>query len=311
MKYQKWLDKNIDDLSNKTIIVTGATSGIGKFEALYFAYKGAKVILACRNLNKANNVKIEILNEVPNALLDIIQLDLSDFNSIDNFNIELRKKYSHIDILVNNAGVYFMPKELTKQGYEITMGTNYLGPYYLTCSILDLITNKGGKIINVSSIVHKHAKIDFNDFFATKVNRNKIYARSKLAITSFTYYLSEYLEENHPNTIAVCTHPGISATNILAPKSGGFSVWFSKLGSRFLKIFTHSPAKASLSVVIGVNKKIKNNDFYGPRFLEISGYPKKVKYNKNTIKYKDELIKKSIELTNKKLPVNCDFIINF
>lgn len=301
MKYQKWLDKNINDLSNKTIIVTGSSSGIGKYEAMYFAYKQATIILACRNLKKANSVKEELLREVPTAKLDIIQLDLSDFNSIDSFNKELRKKYKKIDVLVNNAGVYFMPKEFTKQGYEITMGTNYLGPYYLTCSILDLITNCDGRIINVSSIVHKHAKIDFDDFFASKVNRNKIYARSKLALTCFSYYLGEYLEKNNLDTTCVCAHPGISATNILSPKSGGFSVWFSKLGSRFLKIFTHSPSKASLSVVIAVNKNIKNNDFYGPRGFEISGYPKKVKYNKNTLKYKNKLIEKSIELTNKSL----------
>ena len=301
MKYKKWIDKNIDDLTNKTIIVTGATSGIGKYEALYFAYKGANVIMACRNLEKAKKVKEELLKEVPTASFDIIKLDLSDLSSIDNFNNLLREKYNGIDCLVNNAGVYFMPKEKTKQGFEITMGTNYLGPYYLTCSILDLITKKSGRIINVSSIVHKHAKIDFDDFFALNANRNKIYARSKLAITAFSYYLGDFLELNYPNTTCVCTHPGISATNILAPKSGGFSVWFSKLGSRFLKIFTHSPQKASLSIVYAINKIVKNNEFFGPRIFEISGYPKKVNYNKNTFKYKDKLIEKSKELTNKSL----------
>lgn len=301
MRYQKWLDKNIDDLNDKIAIVTGASSGIGKYEAMYLAYKNATVIMACRNLNKANKVKEEILKEVKSAKIDILELDLSDFNSIDSFNAELRKKYTHIDILVNNAGVYFMPKEVTRQGYEITMGTNFIGPYYLTCTILDLITNTGGKVINVSSIVHKHAKIDFDDFFADHVNRNKIYARSKLALTSFTYYLANYLESNHPNTIAVSAHPGISATNILAPKSGGLSVWFSKLGSRFLKIFTHAPNKACLSILKACNNNVQNNDFYGPRIFEISGFPKKVKYNKNSVIIQEKLINKAYELTNKKL----------
>lgn len=301
MRYQKWLDKNIDDLNDKIAIVTGASSGIGKYEAMYLAYKNATVIMACRNLNKANKVKEEILKEVKSAKIDILELDLSDFNSIDSFNAELRKKYTHIDILVNNAGVYFMPKEVTRQGYEITMGTNFLGPYYLTCTILDLITNEGGRIINVSSIVHKHAKIDFDDFFADHVNRNKIYARSKLALTSFTYYLANYLESSHSNTIAVAAHPGISATNILAPKSGGLSVWFSKLGSRFLKIFTHAPNKACLSILKACNNNVKNNDFYGPRIFEISGFPKKVKYNKNSVIIQEKLINKAYELTNKKL----------
>ena len=97
----------------------------------------------------------------------------------------------------------------------------------------------------------------------------------------------------------ITAHPGISATNILAPKAGGFSVWFSKLGSRFLKIFTHSPFKASLSIVIGINKENKTNTFFGPRVLEISGYPKVVKYNKNSILIKEDLMSKAKELTNK------------
>lgn len=298
MKYQKWLDKNIDDLTNKTIIVTGANSGIGYYSTLCFLYKGANVIMACRNLDKANKAKESLLKELPNSKIDIVKLDLSDFNSIDEFSKIIKEKYNKIVALVNNAGVYFMPKEVTKQGYEITMGTNFLGPYYLTCSLLEILKENNSTIINVSSIVHKNAKIDFNDFFGDNVNRNKIYARSKLAITSFSYYLSEVLKDSCK---VITSHPGISATNILAPKAGGFSVWFSKLGSRFLKIFTHSPFKASLSIVKGINKENNTNDFFGPRVFEISGYPKKVKYNKNSILFKEDLIKKAIELTGKEL----------
>lgn len=299
MKYKKWLDQNISDLSNKNIIVTGANSGIGFYTTLCLVYKGANVIMACRNLNKANKAKEDILKIVSNAKLDIIQLDLSDFNSIENFNNKLREKYNKIDVLINNAGVYFMPKEVTKQGYEITMGTNFLGPYYLTYTLLDLLKENKSTIINVSSIVHKSSKIDFNDFFGEHVNRNKIYARSKLAITSFSYYLSEVLKDYGCKVITA--HPGISATNILAPKAGGFSVWFSKLGSKFLKIFTHSPFKASLSIVKGLSDNSINSDFYGPRIFEISGYPKKVKYSKNSILYKDKVVDKAFELINKKI----------
>ena len=299
MKYKKWLDENIGDLTNKNIIVTGANSGIGFYTTLCLVYKGANVIMACRNLNKANKAKEDILKIVNNAKLDIIQLDLSDFNSIENFNKELKEKYNKIDGLINNAGVYFMPKEVTKQGYEITMGTNFLGPYYLTCSLIDLLKENKSTIINVSSIVHKSSKIDFDDFFGNNVNRNKIYARSKLAITSFSYYLSEVLNEYGCKVITA--HPGISATNILAPKAGGFSVWFSKLGSRFLKLFSHSPFKASLSIVKGLSESSKNNDFYGPRIFEISGYPKKVKYSKNSILYKDKVVEIAYELTDKKI----------
>lgn len=301
MKYKNWLDKNIDDLKGKIIIVTGANSGIGKYTTQHLAYKGATVIMACRNINKATVAKKEILKEIENAKLEIMQLDLSDFKSIDNFVSNVIKKYEHIDMLINNAGVYYMPKAYTAQGYEITMGTNFLGPYYLTCSILPLITNKGGRIINVSSIVHKHAKIDFNDFFGENINKNKIYARSKLALTSFSTYLYDYLKINHPNTSIITAHPGISATNILTPRSGGLSVWFSKLGSKFLKLFTHTPIKAALSIVKATNNNVESNDFYGPSKFEISGYPKKVKFNNNSYIYQKDLINKAIELTNKKL----------
>ena len=99
----------------------------------------------------------------------------------------------------------------------------------------------------------------------------------------------------------ITAHPGVTATNILAPKAGGFSVWFSKLGSRFLKLFTHSPFKASLSIVKGLSGDSKNSDFYGPRILEISGYPKRVKYSKNSILYKDKVIDKAFELTKNKI----------
>ena len=150
MKYQKWLDKNIDDLNDKTIIVTGANSGIGYYSTLCFLYKGAKVIMACRNLEKANKAKESLLKELPDAKIDIIKLDLSDFNSIDEFSKIIKEKYSKIDALVNNAGVYFMPKILTKQGYEITMCTNFLGPYYLTCFLLYILINNKSTIFNVS-----------------------------------------------------------------------------------------------------------------------------------------------------------------
>ena len=129
--YTKYLDK-LESLEDKVAIVTGANSGLGFQTALALAYKGARVIMACRNLEKAEIAKDKILKEVENAKIDICKYDQGSFDSIEKFSIYIEENYQHIDYLVCNAGVYF-PKVnyRTKDNLELTMGTNYFGTYHL------------------------------------------------------------------------------------------------------------------------------------------------------------------------------------
>ena len=105
-KYKRWIDKKIDNLSNKTIIITGCNSGIGFYTALFLSYKNAKIIMACRNLNKAQEAKEKILLENPCAQLEIYKLDVSSLESIQEFVKNIKKNYHSIDILIKANNIF-------------------------------------------------------------------------------------------------------------------------------------------------------------------------------------------------------------
>ncbi len=283
MKYSKWLDKHIQDLKNKTIVVTGANSGLGFECCRALLYKKANIIMACRNLEKANIAKDILINEFPNSNIEVYQLDISSFISIHNFvnNINL----NNIDVLINNAGIYHQKKDSkTKDKIELTIGTNYFGMFYLNKLIEEKIKDRQIKIINVTSLTAKYSRLDLNDLGLEKVkNRNSLYAKSKLAISSYT--LAK--QQENTNMKYYLTHPGISATNII----NNFPKWFKILGNAFMKIVFHSPEKACLSLLAPLSNLEGNN--FGPRVLQINGYPKKIKYPKKIRKLSKDIIEKS------------------
>lgn len=288
--YHQWVDKNIADLSDKIFIVTGANIGIGYYISYYLAYKKATVIMACRNLVKAEKAKENLLKILPEAKLDILPLDVSSLESIQNFQKEYQKKYQRCHGFIHNAGVYHIPQTLSKDGYEMVMATNYLGVYALTRYFLPLLKQtKDSRLVFTTSISHRWYQLDFQDFFSEKKYKSTaVYGKSKLAIASLFVYLSSQEKD-----IKICiAHPGISSTNLLNSDKGGFSKTFSKIGTTALKLFVHSPAKAALSAVFAAgNEKVQNKDIYGPRgILEISGFPKKRKLSKKAYQNAEKLI---------------------
>lgn len=273
MKYSKWLDKHLPNLENKNIIVTGANSGLGYECCRALLYKKATVIMACRNKERANKARENLLLEFPNSNLYIKELDLSSFDSIEKFVNSLD---INIDVLINNAGVYHPKKgSKTKEGIDLTIGTNYFGMYYLNKLIENKINNKDIMIINVSSITYRYSKLDLDKF-------ENSYAKSKLAIAAYT--LAKQQENKNKYYLV---HPGISATNIIQ----NFSSWFQKAGSIFMKLFFHSPQKACLSLIAPLSDIKADN--YGPRVLQISGYPKKINNTKRQIKLSKDIINKT------------------
>ncbi len=295
MKYRKWLDKNIESLENKTIIVTGANSGLGFSCSKALIFKKAHVIMACRNENKAITAKNKILEEFPDAKIEIEILDLANFESIKAFVKRIENK--KIDALINNAGVYYLPKKSqTNDGLEITMGINYFGMYYLV-SLLEnkLKKQKDSKIINVCSIIYRFSNLDLNYLNCNKIkNRNSLYAKSKLAVAAYTYAKQKETEKNKSNLHYYLIHPGICATNIIASKKGGFNKFFSKFGTLFMKVFFHSSEKACLSMLLPFSKGGYYEN-YGPRFFQISGYPKKINNTQKQINLSEDIILKTEE----------------
>ena len=165
-------------LDGKVMIVTGGNSGTGYESVKEFAGKGAEVILACRNTEKGNNAKKEIIALYPQAKIIIMHLDLMDLASVRNFSDTFRTRYSGLDVLLNNAGIMMVPYGLTKDGFESQMGTNHLGHFALTGLLLDLIIKTpNSRVVNISSNAHKYRKIDFNNFLFEngKIPKNYIH----------------------------------------------------------------------------------------------------------------------------------------
>ena len=173
-KTKRWLAKNAGvSLKGRTAVVTGANSGVGYKTAETLAYLGA---------------------EYPGSGFSVAELDLADFSSVDAFADGIKARGDDIDIFVNNAGAFRHPGEKTKQGFDLVMGTNYLGVYYLTEKLLPYLSSLPHEVayINTVSLVHKYARTDCGDFRCdNKGGALAVYAASKLCLAKYSYYLSE------------------------------------------------------------------------------------------------------------------------
>ncbi|MDA3816916.1 MAG: oxidoreductase [Prolixibacteraceae bacterium] len=276
----KWTFDNIPDLQGKTIIVTGGNSGLGYESVKAFAQNGAKVILACRNLEKGEKAKTEILQTRPKGEIMVMRVDLMDLDSVREFALQFKSKYSKLDVLLNNAGIMATPYFKTKDGFEAQLGTNHLGHFALTGLLLDVLNDtSGSRVVNVSSMAHKSGKMDFNDLMfekGRKFKTMKAYGQSKLANLLFTYELQRYFESKNIDSIAVAAHPGGSNTRLASHlEDSGFM----KMISRVVRGVMQDAAKGALPQIrASVDSNVKGGEYYGPGGIgEIAGYPVLVK----------------------------------
>lgn len=201
-------------LTGKTVLITGANTGIGKETALDLSRRGAKVIIACRDIGKGNLAAQEIKDQVPDANIIVNHLDLASFASVRKFSKDILRREPYIHILINNAGVASCPKSETEDGFEMQFGVNHLGHFLLTMLLLDRIkASAPARIVNVASMVHIWGKIDFNDInLDRRYNPLLAYFRSKLANILFTRELAKKLEGTGVTTY--CLHPGAVHTGL-------------------------------------------------------------------------------------------------
>ena len=294
-KTVNWINKLNISLNGKTVLVTGSNSGVGYKTVETALYLGADVIMACRNIKKAEAAKEELIKDYPGASIRILELDLSDLSSIDSFTQNIINHKIDIDIFVNNAGT-FHKSGVTKDGFENVLGTNFFAVYYLSEKILPYLETLSHKVIycNTISVVHKLAKIDYEDFYFTKkYNHFAVYARSKLCLAKYSYELSErYANSN----IKVCMiHPGISVTPLGA---NAFGETVKKLAKVMKGVF-NSPEKSSLSLFYIISKDIPAGTIVGPHILEAWGYPKENSVRKCVKEGAEELIKFTEKEINK------------
>ncbi|OIN81786.1 SDR family NAD(P)-dependent oxidoreductase [Mycobacterium malmoense] len=272
----KWTTSDIPDQSGRVAIITGANTGLGYETALALAERGARVVLAVRNLDKGKDAAARITAQSPHAEVSLQELDLTSLGSIRAAADQLRSEHDRIDLLVNNAGVMWTPKSTTKDGFELQFGTNHLGHFAFTGLLLDrLLPVAGSRVVTVSSIGHRiRADIHFDDLqWERRYSRVGAYGQSKLANLLFTYELQRRLAPRG-TTIAVAAHPGGSRTeltrNLPAPLARVFSV--------VEPLITQDAAAGALPTLrAATDPAVLGGQYFGPgRPGEVRGYPKVV-----------------------------------
>lgn len=198
----------------KVVIVTGANSGIGLETAKDLASRGAKVILACRNVRRCEVAKEQIIEFSGNKDIYCRQLDLTSLASVREFCNEILRTEKRLDVLINNAGAGGLGNYKTADGLQVGMQVNYFAPFLLTCLLLPLLKSSApSRIVNVSSMIHKYGEIDFENLNMEKYwSDYLVYANSKLYTILMTLELSHILKRT--GVTANSLHPGMAATNI-------------------------------------------------------------------------------------------------
>jgi NAD(P)-dependent dehydrogenase (short-subunit alcohol dehydrogenase family) len=212
---ERWTEADAGDQSGRVAVVTGGNSGIGFETARMLAACGMTVVLACRDLAKADQAAAQIAAGEPGAVATV-RLDLASLASVRKAAAELMERYPRLDLLINNAGVMTPPYGRTEDGFEMQIGTNHLGHFAFTGLVLDLLLEvPGSRVVTVSSLGHWAGRINFGDLQSERrYRRLRAYAQSKLANLLFTYELQRRLAAAGAPTIALAAHPGGARTHL-------------------------------------------------------------------------------------------------
>ncbi|KAK3086915.1 hypothetical protein FSP39_025366 [Pinctada imbricata] len=248
-------------LEGKTAIVTGATGGIGLYIAMDFAQRKGRVILACRNMEKAKRVKDMIVSATKNSNVVIKQVDMSKMASVRKFAEEILAEEDRVDILVNNAGMITKKKTITEEGLEVIWATNHFGPFLLTNLLLDRIIKTGdGRIVNVTSNANMAGKIEFDNINAEKYFDQKSYHNSKLAMVLVTKELSKRLQNT--DTIVNTVHPGFVSTDVFRDMPIFLRMFVFTVGQLFAKVSPREGAEPVIHCAVSEEAKGHNGAYY-------------------------------------------------
>ncbi len=281
---KKWTAADISDLDGQVIIITGANSGLGLESTKVLAAKGATVVMACRNLEKAAAAKAAVLQATPTATLDIIPLDNASLASVNAFAAAFKAKYDRLDVLLNNAGVMAIPRQETVDGFEMQLGTNHLAHFALTGYLLDVLkSTPNARVHNTSSSAAFGGRINFDDLMSKqRYSRWGAYGQSKLANAAFATALDKRLKAAGLDIISNSSHPGWVVTNL---QSNSLEQSGNPLGERLLTTML-APFLAQ-DIEIGVLPQLygatapeaEGGKFYGPKTFRMLGHPAEQKCN--------------------------------
>jgi NAD(P)-dependent dehydrogenase (short-subunit alcohol dehydrogenase family) len=257
----------VPDLTGRTVIVTGANAGLGFETARVLSGHGAYVVLACRDQAKAEQAAQRLSAADGNVGVETLQLDLASLSSVRDAASAIRSAHDRLDLLVNNAGVMDVPAERTEDGFELTLGTNHLGPFALTGLLLELLlATPGSRVVTVSSLAHARGRIDLDDLNGDRGYEPPVaYAQSKLANLMFTFELDRRLRTAGAATMALASHPGIVPTELFKHSS-----WFERAAIsprlRPLNFWLAQSVEAGAQPTLraAVDPAAEGGQFYGP-----------------------------------------------
>jgi NAD(P)-dependent dehydrogenase (short-subunit alcohol dehydrogenase family) len=281
-QYDQWIEQHIPRADGKTVLVTGANSGLGFETSKLLAARGARLVLGVRDLEKGRKAAACIREASPAAAMELLPLDLADLGSIGRFAEEVRGSERRLDALINNAGVMAIPQRCTVDGFEMQFGTNHLGHFALTGLLLPLILRTpGAHVVTVSSGIHVIGKINFDDLQSQNSYSDwRAYGQSKLANLLFAYELQRKFGATATQASSLAVHPGYASTNLQAV---GPTMTDSRLRQTMLRLANRLLAQTAAmgalpSSYAATSPEAHGGDYIGPDGLfGQRGYPKKVK----------------------------------
>jgi len=274
-----WNPSEIPDQTGRVAVVTGANSGIGFKAAHHLATKGATVVMACRNLEKARAARPRLPAD---ANVRIVELDLGSQASVKKAAAEILAEYPRLDLLLNNAGIMWLEEGRTEDGFERQFGINHLGHFTFTGLLLPALRDvPGSRIVTVSSIAHRAGRIHFDNIHLEgQYGRQRAYAQAKLANLMFAVELDRRLQRAGAQSRSLACHPGIASTNLAGPGL----VEETPLGiGRVVRwlwpLMTQSAEKGAWpTLYAATSEHAQGGHYYGPAYLkEAVGPPREAR----------------------------------
>jgi len=277
-----WTSADIPDQTGKTFLVTGANSGLGLRSAQALASAGARVMLACRNPDKAAEALTEVKNAARGAEPVTVSLDLADLSSVAACADEVGRQATQLDVLMDNAGVMAIPRRETADGFEAQFGTNHLGHFALTGRLLPLLLQAPSpRVVTTSSQGHRTGQMRWDDpHWHKSYGKWRAYGQSKLANLLFAFELDRRARAAKTSLVSVAAHPGYASTHLQAvgPEMSG-SALMARGAALTNRIFAQSDTEGAWPQLYAATMDdVEGGTYYGPdRLFETRGHPKLVR----------------------------------
>ncbi|MDX2286647.1 MAG: SDR family oxidoreductase [Bacteroidia bacterium] len=228
-------------MKGKTVVITGATSGIGRATALGLARMGARVIFNSRDAGRGEAARQSLIQASGNPDLHVFPCDLGSLDAVRQFAAAVAGQFPSVDVLINNAGVWEPSRRMSADGFEYTLAVNHLSHFLLTGLLLEPLKAAGhARVVNVSSDIHPRGSLDFSDLqLAQRYDGIQAYANSKLMNILFTRLLAEKYRD--AGIVSNALHPGFVSTDIARSSN-----WFIRLFFKLTAISTEKGAETSL-----------------------------------------------------------------